>query len=155
MIFIVLTSKAWWFSMSTADKRCSGRTWRRWAVGCLGWAPDNLPRFCDTSAKRKSLILLTSNPWAKWQLHRRSGLMAALRNEHLKTRRNTSCYIQYWPEKLIPWAILCFQPLWVIGGPYYSSCNFFYLAVFEIADLVGIFSSKTEAFSPKGQLFYS
>ena len=49
----------------------------------------------------------------------------------------TSCYVQCWPQNLIPWPILYFQPLWVIDG-HYSSRNPFYLAVFEIAELVGI-----------------
>ena len=98
----------------------------------------------------------------KYKIEQLALLQRAIFEKNLVTFYNihiiglcTSCYVQYWPENLIPWAILCFQSPWVIGGPYYSSRNFFYLAVFEIADLVGIFSSKTEAFSPKGELFYS
>ena len=67
----------------------------------------------------------------------------------------TACYGQCRPKKLTPWEILCFQPLWDMGGPYCSSGNFFYLAVFEISELVANIQLKIEAFGPKGQLFYS
>ena len=55
---------------------------------------------------------------------------------HPNAMQNTACYGQCRPKKLTPWEILCFQPLWDMGGPYYSSGNFFYLAVFEISELV-------------------
>ena len=56
------------------------------------------------------------------------------RQDHSKPA--TACYRQCRPKKLTPWEILCFQPLWDMGGPYCSSGNFFYLAVFEISELV-------------------
>ena len=35
-----------------------------------------------------------------------------------------------------PMGDMCFQAIWDMGGPYSSSDNFFYLAVFEISELV-------------------
>ena len=65
----------------------------------------------------------------------------------------TACYGQCRPKKLTPWEILCFQPLWDMGGPYCSSGNFFYLAVFEISELVANIGWKLKHLVPRDSFF--
>ena len=65
----------------------------------------------------------------------------------------TACYGHCRPKKLTPWEILCFQPLWDMGGPYCSSGNFFYLAVFEISELVANIGWKLKHLVPRDSFF--
>ena len=82
---------------------------------------------------------------------------AWLKTKNLLTRllfkANTACYRQCRPKKLTPWEILCFQPLWDMGGPYCGSGNFFYLALFKISELVANIGLKLKHLVPRDSFF--